>query len=136
MGSTIGILSGVTRLAVLVGHAAESGRGRGDRSGSRACGCRNADGILADGRVAVSAGAISVGAAPERNGRGRWSGGRSNTDIVRTSPAGTAVGTVGVRGAAESKAVGAVGVADRGSRGKSSKCYESKGGDCCVVHRN
>ena len=129
--STIRILSGIARLAVLVGHAPDGGRSRGDGSRSGTCRCGNADGVLTDCRVAVSAGAVSVGAASERNSGGRWSRSRSDTDVMGTSPAGAAVSTVRVGCASES---GVGGVADGGSRSKSSERYESKGGDGCVVH--
>ena len=131
VGSTIGILAGIARLAVLVSRAADGGRSRGDGSGSRACGCGNADGVLTDCGVAVSAGAVSVGTASKRHSGGRWGGSRSDADVVGTSPACAAVSTVGVGCASES---GVGGIADGGSRGKSSECYESKGGDGCVVH--
>lgn len=141
MGSAVGVLSGVTVLAVLVGHASES-------RGSRRDGCRgswsgglgnrsggdwsrggadwrsgNADGVFADSWVIVSSLTVGIGAATESWNRGRWCW--SDTDVVLASVAGTTISTIGVCLTSES-VDGAVVVGDWCSRGKSSECYQGE----------
>ena len=52
--------------------------------------------MLTDCGIVISALAVRIGAAAERNGRGGWCGYRSNTDVALTSIAGTAVGAVSI----------------------------------------
>jgi hypothetical protein len=129
------ILSGIATFAIGIGHASKSGRdrraGRRNRGRGRRRRRGDADVVLADS-VDSAAGAIGVGHAA-KEGRGRGGGGGGDTDVVLTRPACTAVGAVGIGVATKVDIVGIV--ADRGSRGDRSKCYESEGGEGNVMHR-
>jgi hypothetical protein len=130
VGSTICVLSGVAVLAVLVGHAAESGGGRagGCRAGGRS---RDADSTLADCGIVISSLAVRVGAAAERNGRRGWRWRRSDADIALAGVAWPPVETVGV-GLTADIDVGAI--RDGCSGSQSSECYNGERCECRVMH--